>query len=44
MINHLHEETKIYYSLVHKMKRNRLTDIESKLVVTSGEGTRWGKR
>ena len=39
---HLYVESKKYNKLVNITKRSRLTDIENKLVVTSGERERGG--
>ena len=35
---HLYVESKIWYKWTYLQKRNRLTDIENKLMVTKGEG------
>ena len=38
---HLYMESKIWHKLTYLQKRNRLTDIENKLMVTKGERG-WG--
>ena len=37
---HLHEESKIWHKWIYLWNRNRLTDIENKLVVAKGEASR----